>query len=127
MISSPIAGSCGKTFSLISESTTVFSVLSSLYKARSSHMDFSVACFSRESALFLLILSALFISAPVRSSTYELQSASQCHSRFFQYRLRHTPSALSPPPCTPCHLKRERERERVMNTVPGFDTVVWVI
>lgn len=79
--------------------------------------------FPRESALFLLILSALFISAPGQSSTYDLQSASQCHSRFFQCRLRHTPSALSPPPCTPCHLKRER----VMSTVPGFDTVVWVI
>ncbi len=52
--------------------------------------------------------SALFISAPGRSSTYELQSASQCHSRFFQCHLRRTPSALSPPPCTPCHLKRER-------------------
>lgn len=72
---------------------------------------------------------SVLISTPGRSSTSELRSASRCRSRFFQYHLRRTPSALSHSPCTPCPLRRKTERviREDENTVPGFDTVVWLI
>lgn len=84
---------------------------------------------------FPQIKCSILISTPGRSSTSELRSASQCRSRFFQYRLRHTPSALSHPPCTLCPLRKKRERKRKRkrviredeHTVPGFDTVVGFI
>lgn len=72
---------------------------------------------------------SVLIPTPGRSSTSELRSASQCRSRFFQYHLRRTPSALSHSPCTPCPLRRKTERviREDENTVPGFDTEVWFI